>query len=85
MRGRFVEIENARDAIDELDRIRMDKGLSQMGISQEAEVDDEGQKYYRMYRNKRVKIGTYIRFLRAVGWKMIIVEEGSDGEEDQGA
>lgn len=57
----------------------MEKGLSQMGISHEAEVEDEGQKYYRMYRNKRVKLGTYIRFLQAVGWKMLIVEEDHDG------
>lgn len=84
IKGEWVEIETARDGIDTLDRIRMEKGLSQMGISHQAEAEDEGQKYYRMYRNKRVKLGTYLRFLRAVGWKMVIVR-AEDEDEEKGA
>ena len=66
----FSVIQTAREGVDELDRLRREMGLSQMGISQLADMPDEGQQYYRMYRSGEVKLSKFLKFLKVTGYEL---------------
>jgi len=71
----IIELNTARDAVDELDRLRRREGLSQMAISHIADMPDEGQQYYRMYRSGDVRISKFLRFARALGYELIMIRK----------
>ena len=71
----YSVIRTARDGVDELDRVRREKGLSQMAISQLADMPDVGQQYYRMYRSGDVTVSKFLRFLRAAGYELIMMRK----------
>ena len=71
----YSVIHTARDGVDELDRMRQEQKISQMGISELAEMPDEGMQYYRMFRSGDVKISKFLRFLKALGYKLVIMKE----------
>ena len=68
-------IRTARDGVDELDRLRREKGLTQMEISKCADMSDVGQQYYRMYKSGDVMISKFLRFLKAAGYEMMLVRK----------
>ena len=76
-------IQTARDGVDELDAVRREKGISQMKISDLADTPDVGQQYARMYGRGDVMLSKYLRFLRSVGCKLVIIREGSDEKQSQ--
>ena len=67
-------IKTARNGVDELDRIRREQGISQMAISEMADMTDNGVQYYRMYKSGEVKLSKFLRFLHATGYEMLIVK-----------
>ena len=67
-------IQTARDGVDELDAVRRGRGLSQMKISELAGTPDVGQQYARMYGSGDVMLSKYLRFLRALGYELVIKE-----------
>ena len=69
----IIELQTARDAVDELDILRREQGLSQMGISHKADMPDEGQQYYRMFRSGDVRISKFLRFARALGYELMLI------------
>lgn len=71
----FSVIQTAREGVDELDRLRREMGLSQMGISQLADMPDEGQQYYRMYRSGEVKLSKFLKFLKVTGYELILIKK----------
>ena len=68
-------ISTARDGVDALDRLRREQGLSQMDISHMAEMPDEGMQYCRMYKSGDIKFSKFLRFLRAVGYELMIMKK----------
>lgn len=73
----YSVIHTARDGVDQLDKARREQGLSQMGISHLADMPDEGQQYYRMYRSGEVKLSKFLKFLKATGYELMIVKQES--------
>ena len=71
----YSTIHTARDGVDELDRIRREKKISQMSISELADMPDEGTQYYRMYKSGDITISKYLRFLKALGYQLVIMKE----------
>ena len=71
----FTVIRTAREGVNVLDQARCEKGLSQMAISELADVPDVGQQYYRMYRSGDVRISKFLRFLKVLGYKLVIMKE----------
>ena len=71
----YSVIHTARDGVDELDRMRQERKISQMCISEMADMPDEGMQYYRMYKSGDVKISKFLRFLRALGYNLVIMKE----------
>lgn len=71
----YSVIHTARDGVDELDRMRQERKISQMGISEMADMPDEGMQYYRMFRSGDVKISKFLRFLKALGYNLVIMKE----------
>lgn len=71
----YSVIRTARDGVDELDRVRREQGLSQMAISELAQMPDVGMQYTRMYRSGDVKISKFLRFLKAAGYELMIVKK----------
>ena len=69
-------IQTARDGVDELDALRREQGISQMKISDLADTPDVGQQYARMYGRGDVMLSKYLRFLRSLGCRLMIVREG---------
>jgi len=69
-------IQTARDGVDELDALRREQGISQMKISDLADTPDVGQQYARMYGRGDVMLSKYLRFLRSLGCKLMIIKEG---------
>lgn len=67
-------IHTAREGVDELDRVRREQGLSQMTISELAQMPDVGMQYFRMYKSGDVKISKFLKFLRAAGYELMIVK-----------
>ena len=67
-------IQTARGGVDKLDEMRRGKAMSQMEISNVAGMPDTGSLYCRMYKRGDVALSKYIRFLRAVGYELVIVE-----------
>lgn len=68
-------IRTARDGIDKLDRIRQEQRISQMSISEMADMPDVGAQYYRMYKSGDVKISKFLRFLKSLGYMVVIMKE----------
>lgn len=68
-------ISTARDGVDELDRIRQEQKISQMSISEMADMPDAGMQYYRMFKSGDVKISKFQRFLKALGYTLAIIKE----------
>ena len=74
-------IRTARDGVDALDEMRRERGITQMGISDLADTPDVGQQYARMYGSGDVMLSKFLRFLRVLGYDLIIMErEGNDGK-----
>lgn len=77
-------IHTARGGVDRLDEMRRGKAMSQMEISSVAGMPDTGSLYCRMYKRGDVSLSKYIRFLRAVGYELMIVEkEGGNEKQSQ--
>ena len=70
----FAVIQTAREGIDELDKLRMEQGITQMEISERADMPDTGKQYSRMYGGGDVKLSKYLRFLSAVGCDLMVVK-----------
>lgn len=77
-------IQTARDGVDELDALRRAQGISQMRISDLADAPDVGQQYARMYGRGDVMLSKYLRFLRSLGCKLAIIQEGGDTDGHPG-
>ena len=71
----YSVVRTARDGIDQLDKIRQEKRISQMGISELANMPDVGAQYYRMYKSGDVKVSKFLRFLRSLGYNLAIIKE----------
>lgn len=71
----YSVIRTARDGIDKLDTIRREQRISQMSISEMADMPDVGSQYYRMYKSGDVKISKFLRFLKSLGYKVVIMKE----------
>ena len=72
----LVEIETARQAIDELDKARRQQGLSQMALAERLDDPDTGQRYARMYGSGNAKIAYVIRTARELGIKVYFSKWG---------
>lgn len=70
----YCVIRTAREGVDELDKVRREKGLSQMSISHMADMPDDGVQYYRMYKSGDVKFSKFLRFLKATGYELMIMK-----------
>lgn len=71
----YSVIHTAREGVEELDRLRREKGYSQMEISQLAEMPDMGQQYYRMYKSGDIKISKFLRFLHSAGCELMVIRK----------
>ena len=71
----YCVIRTAREGVDELDKARREKGLSQMTISHLADMPDDGMQYYRMYKSGDVKISKFLRFLKAAGYELLLMKK----------
>lgn len=71
----YSVIHTARDGVDELDRLRQEQKVSQMSISEMADMPDEGMQYYRMYKSGDVKVSKFLRFLKSLGYTLVIMKE----------
>lgn len=71
-------VQTAREGIDRLDEMRRDKAMSQMKLSDAAGMPDTGSLYCRMYKRGDVSLSKYIRFLRATGHELVIIEREVD-------
>jgi len=71
----YSTINTARDGVNELDRLRLEEKMSQMKISQLADMPDDGTQYYRMYKSGDIKISKFLRFLKALGYQLVIMKE----------
>ena len=80
----FHFIQTARDGVDELDALRRAQGISQMRISELADMPDTGLQYARMYGSGDIKLSKYLKFLRSVGCKLAIIQEGGETDEKAG-
>lgn len=79
MKGKKVElleIETARQAIDELDRIRREKGISQMGMAERLDDPDFGMRWSRMYGSGNARISYILRAARELGIKVYFSKWG---------
>ena len=63
----LTEIENARQAIDEMDRIRRDNGLSQMKMAEILNDPDTGQRLSRAFRSGNCSLAYFLRWAKANG------------------
>ena len=72
----FLEIKTARQAIDELDRIRRAQGISQMGMAERLNDPDTGQRYARMYGSGNARISYIIKAARELGVKVYFSKWG---------
>lgn len=68
-------IRTARDGVDELDEQRRQRNLTQMSISEMADMPDTGQQYARMYKSGDVKLSKFLKYLRAAGLKLVMMRE----------
>ena len=72
----LVEIETARQAIDELDRIRREKGISQMNMAERLNDPDVGMRWARMYVSGNAKIDYVIKAAKELGVKVYFSKWG---------
>ena len=68
-------IRTARDGVDELDEQRRLRNMTQMGISELADMPDTGQQYARMYKSGDVKLSKYLKYLRAAGLTLVLMRK----------
>lgn len=71
----YSVIRTARDGVDELDSLRREQGISQMQMSEQADMPDIGQQYARMYKSGDVKISKFLRFLHAIGYELAVFKK----------
>lgn len=69
----------ASDLVLFIDKIRREQRISQMGITDLAGINDTGQTYYRMWTAMDGKMSTYLKFLHALGYEIVVSKEGQDG------
>lgn len=72
----LLEIETARQAIDELDRIRREKGISQMSMAERLDDPDCGMRWARMYGSGNARISYILRAARELGVKVYFSKWG---------
>lgn len=72
----LLEIETARQAIDELDRIRREKGISQMSMAERLNDPDAGMRWSRMYGSGNARISYIIKAARELGVKVYFSKWG---------
>lgn len=68
-------VRTARDGIDTLDTVRREQEISQMQISELAEMPDVGMSYLRMYGRGDVVLSKFLRFLRATGYELVMIKK----------
>ena len=66
----FIEITNARQAIDELDRMRREKGISQMKMAEILNDPDAGMRQLRAYKSGNCSFAYAIKWANAHGFKL---------------
>lgn len=75
-------IQTARDGVDTLDEVRRERGITQKAISALANTPDVGQQYARMYGSGDVTLSKYLKFLRVLGFDLVIMEkETANGKQ----
>lgn len=72
----LLEIVTARQAIDELDRIRREQGISQMKMAELLNDPDMGMRWARMYGSGNAKIAYIIKAARELGVKVYFSKWG---------
>lgn len=72
----YAILTGAKQGIDELDAIRVDKGVSYARVTRDAGVNDTGQQYYRMMRRKDVRLSCFLGFAKAVGCDVVLIRRG---------
>ena len=72
----LLEIVTARQAIDELDRIRREQGISQMKMAELLNDPDVGMRWARMYGSGNAKIAYIIKAARELGVKVYFSKWG---------
>lgn len=75
-RMELLEIVTARQAIDELDRIRREKGISQMNMAERLNDPDVGMRWARMYGSGNARISYIIKAARELGVKVYFSKWG---------
>ena len=72
----LLEIVTARQAIDELDRIRREQGISQMKMAELLNDPDVGMRWARLYGSGNAKIAYIIKAARELGVKVYFSKWG---------
>jgi len=67
-------MEGARDAIVYIDKLRLQRNMTQAELSGLAGINDGGQQYRRMYAAMDCKVSTLLKYLHAQGRDLEIVE-----------
>jgi hypothetical protein len=85
MQTRGKALHSAREAIDQLDRIRWERGITQAELTELAGYE-ESRRYWRMVASGDVKLSVFLRFARAakIGIMMLGDEEGAEGGSEHG-
>lgn len=80
----FSEIESARQAIDQLDQVRRENGISQMRMAAILNDPDTGQRLYRAYKSGNCSLAYAIRWAKANGIKIyFLTSNDADDAEDK--
>jgi len=65
---------NARELINEADRIRNEKGMTQAEWSRSAGLDEVGMSVSRTYNRGNCKLSTMVMLLRPLGYELKIMK-----------
>lgn len=76
MKLELTEVTSARQAIDQLDAIRREKGITQMEMALRMNDPDTGQRYARMYKSGNARISYIIKTARELGVKVYFSKWG---------
>ena len=74
----FSEIESARQAIDQLDQVRRENGISQMRMAAILNDPDTGQRLYRAYKSGNCSLAYAIRWAKANGIRVFFCKDGDN-------
>ena len=74
----LTEITSARQAIDEIDKMRREQGISQMEMALRMNDPDTGQRYARMYKSGNARISYIIKTARELGVKVYFSKWGAN-------